>query len=206
MKSLLSQIPQGRVVLYALGLAILPVIVSYLYVDSLLSEASTNQMELAGIQEKVAQKVLYQQSNRQVRERYKNTDALYIHKKIESLPLMQEEISYLQNRLLKSTLPEDIVLERRLQNLLRSENGCVFLETAAEVGPNYKQVIECQSKPAEMDNADLCKILTYLESDDEGNKDKPHLIISEAQFDRKKNNVGDSWNVLLKVIRREYTL
>ena len=99
MKSLLSQIPQGRVVLYALGLAILPVILSYLYVDSLLSEASINQMELAGIQEKIAKKVLYQQSNRQVRERYQNTDALYIHKKIESLPLMQEEISYLQNRL-----------------------------------------------------------------------------------------------------------
>ncbi len=204
MKSLLSQIPPARIVLYAVGLAMLPIILSYFYVDSLLSEASINQIELAGIQEKIAKKVLHQQSNHQVMERYKNTDALYIHKKIESLPLMQEEISYLQDRLSKSILPEDIVLERRLQNLLRTENRCVFLENAAEVGPTYKQVIECQSKPTEMDNADLNKILTYLENDDETTKDKPHLIVSEAQFDRKKTNVGDSWNVLLKILRREY--
>jgi hypothetical protein len=204
MKLFKFSLKMNQLPLYIALACLFPIFVTFLYVHSQVSNAQSLHEELTSIEDKITLKVRYQNSNRLIKEQYQNTDALFLHNHIEAMPLLQNHIEHLKQRLTKSTIPDDIAFERRLQTLNKNENKCIFLETFTETGPGFKQVLETLSKSVEIDNEDLIKILLAIEGDNNSPQNKPHMIITEAQLDRKKSPIGDFWNLSLKILRREY--
>ena len=205
MKKLLeNSIPPQRVVLYIILASLLPVLLALIWTDSVISSAQTDRAKLLLLGEKIQKKSSTQESNRLLIQRYRHKDPLYLHRKIEPLPLLSSETSILKARLARSVLPDDNVLEKRL-NSLTSDNNLCFVEGTTEVSPVMKETMENQNKPVEVDSTDLATIFTLLDDQEENDDQKPHLIIAEAKIDRRKGLFQQTWSLMLKIIRREYS-
>lgn len=201
-----SSLPVQRLVFYMLSVLLLPIVVAYIYTQSLITNAHDTFQEFQRSELQIQQKIGQQKQNKAIIHKYAHKDPLFLHKNIESLPFLQTEIQALKKQLGVSCTPDDVALQRRLQTLLQTDNKCTFLETSTENGSFYKQIIETQNKAIEIDNADLETILQIIETEDETQKEKPHLLVLEARLDRKKNLLSDSWSLFLKILRREYSL
>jgi hypothetical protein len=200
-----QSIPTNRIVLYSIIASLLPVFFAILWAQSSISAAETNRATLLDIGEKLQKKSAAQDKNRQILLQFRGKDPLFLHRRIEPMPLLSTETSILRSRLARSALPDDIQLEKRL-NSLSSENSFCFVEGSTDVAPMYKETIENQNKTVEVNTQDLVEILTILESQDEkDDSQKPHLIISEARIERKKGFFQETWALMLKVLRREYS-
>lgn len=200
-----QSIPTNRIVLYSLIASLLPVIFAIVWAQSSISAAENDRAELLSIGEQLHKKSFFHERNRQIIMRFRGKDPLFLHRRLEPLSLLSSETSILKARVARSVLPDDAQLDKRLHTLT-SENSLCFVEGSTEVSATHKEAIENQNKAVEVDDKDLVEILTILDSqDDEEDPLKPHLIISEARLERKKGFFQESWSLLLKVIRREYS-
>jgi hypothetical protein len=196
-------IPPHRVVCYVILASLLPVLIALVWTDSVISSAEADQARLLLLGEKIQKKSATQETNRQIIQKYRHGDPLYLHHKIEPLPLLTSETALLKTRLTRTVLPEDNMLEKRL-NALSSDNHLCFVEGTTEVSSMMKETIENQNKPVEVDSDDLATVISLLDSQDENTDQKPHLIIAEAKIDRRKGLFQQTWGFMLKIIRREY--
>jgi hypothetical protein len=200
--SLDQSIPPQRLVVYSTLFLVLLVVGVILWTQNAISTAETNRELLLSIGDQIRTKAEHQEQNRLIICRFSNKDPLYLHKHLETMPLLSQEVEMGRAHLTKSALPEDVLIDRRVQLLTSGENNFSFIEGPLELGAAYKETIEQQSKPVEVSNEDLITILSHLE---ESRDDTPHLIISEAKLERKKGVLQEVWGINLKVIRREYT-
>lgn len=198
-------IPPKRIVLYSIVASLLPVIFAMYWTQSAISSAEDDRATLLSIGEQLQRKSAAQERNRQVLMRFHSKDPLFLHRRLEAFPLLSTETSVLRSRLNRSALPDDLQLEKRLHTLT-SENSFCFVEGSTDVSATYKETVENQNKAVEVSSQDLVDILAILETSDEKEEpQKPHLIISEAQVDRKKGFFQETWSLMLKIIRREYS-
>lgn len=202
--SLKEAIPPSRIILYVILGSLLPVVAAIVWTQSTISTAEENQYLLYSLGERIQKKAATQERNRAIIQRFHGKDSLFLHHHIESLRPLSKEIAFLQEKVQKLVLPEDGLYEKRLTALTSGENNFSFTEASTEVGANYKETVENQTKPVDLDESDLQTVLTLLEGTEE-NSEKPHLIISEAHIERKKGLVKEAWNFVVKIIRREYT-
>ena len=200
-----DSIPTSRIVLYSIIASLLPVFFAFIWSQSSIASAEADRATLLGIGEKLQRKSAAQEKNRQILLQFRGKDPLFLHRRLEPMPLLSTETSILRSRLERSALPDDIQLEKRL-NGLSSDNSLCFVEGSTDVAPMYKETVENQNKAVEVNTQDLIEILTILESQDEkDDPQKPHLIISEARIERKKGFFQETWGLMLKVLRREYS-
>jgi hypothetical protein len=201
-----EKIPPARVILYSILGCLTIVLCSLFWMVSTINRTKNAREELLLLGEKIQLKASEQETNRRIMAQYQGKDALFLHKKLESLPLLSSEIELLKTKVAISALPEDIVLEKRLQQLTSGDNSFSFVETSTDVGKHYKEVVEHQTRPVEVDTNDLFKILSLLEGPQGEEESRPHCIISEARLDRKKTVVHEEWTLSLNIVRREYML
>jgi len=198
-------IPTHRVIFYSVIASLIPVIFAVAWTRASISSAENDRRELLSIGERLQKKGAAQEKNRQTFLRFRGKDPLFLHRSLESLPLLSSETSILRSRLERSALQDDAQLEKRL-HVLTSENSFCFVEGSTDVSPTYKETIENQNKAVEVNTQDLVDILTVLDVPDEDEESqKPHLIISEAHLERKKGFFQETWGLMLKIIRREYS-
>ena len=198
-------IPTHRIVLYSIVASLLPVFFAIVWAQSAISSAENDRETLLSIGEQLQKKSAAQERNRQILMRFRNKDPLFLHRRLESLPLLSTETSILRSRLARSALPDDVQLEKRLHTL-NSENSFCFVESSTDISTNCKETLENQNKAVELSTQDLIDVLTILDTPDEKEDPlKPHLIISEARLERKKGFFQETWGLMLKVIRREYS-
>ena len=153
--------------------------------------------------DKLQEKVVQQETNRQIINHYKGKDPLFLHKKLESYQLLSSEIEKLNTQVETSALPEDVLLERRLNALTHGENIFSFVESSTDVCKFYKEVVEHQTKPVEVDTNDLFNILNMIEGGKESDT-IPDLIISEARLEKHRGTLQETWSLNLNIVRREY--
>lgn len=198
-----NAIPPHRIVLYTIIASLLPVFCAIVWTHSTLCTTENDRAQLKELGEKIQRKETAQEGNRHILTHFQGKDALFLHRCLEPLHLLSSESAILRERLSRSALPDDTHLEKRL-NVLSSENAFCFVEGSTDVTPSYKETMENQNKIVEVDNADLLKVLSTLETTEECEDQQPHLIISEARLERKKGLLHETWGLMLKVLRREY--
>ena len=205
MKSFFDQaIPPYRLVLYAVASSLLVLVLAVLWSNSEVSSAEEARDSLRLLGEKIQRKSALQEPNRAVIQRFRDKDPLFLHKALEPMVLLGSETGIIKSRLSKSTLPDDNALEKRL-HVLTTENVFCFVEGSTEVAASWKETMENQNKPVEIDNDDLVRVLSVLEPlDGQEDLSKPHILISEAKLERRKGLFQETWGLMLKVLRREY--
>lgn len=201
-----QRIPPNRVVMYSILGCITIISCAFLWMVSTINGAKNAKEELLLLGDKIQAKVSEQETNRRVIKQYQGKDALFLHKKLESLPLLSSEISRLKAKIAMSSLPEDVLLEKRLQAITSPDNTFSFIESSTEVGKYYKEVVEHQTHSVELDTNDLFTVLTILEGPQGEMESRPHFIISEARLEKKKGIIQEAWTLNLNIVRREYSL
>jgi hypothetical protein len=203
--SLEKTIPAHRIVLYGIIASFLPVFFAFAWAQSAISSAENDRASLLAIGERLQKKSASQERNRQILLRFREKDPLFLHRRLEPLHLLSTETSILRSRLERSALPDDAQLEKRLR-ALEAENSFCFIEGSTDLNATYKETLENQNKLVEVNTQDLVNVITILDTPDENDDpQKPHLIISEARLERKKGLFQETWGLMLKVIRREYS-
>ena len=198
-----EKIPPARIIAYAVLGSFLLIAICFMWMTSTINQAEDAQKELLALGEKLSAKTKEQETNRQIINQYKGKDSLFLHKKLESHPLLSSEVAKLKVKVATSALPEDVLLEKRLQTLTNGDNAFSFVESSTEVGKIYKEVVEHQSRPVEVDTNDLYNILNIIEGAQEIDS-RPDLIISEASLDKRKSTLQETWSLTLNIVRREY--
>jgi len=199
-----TSIPPQRVVLYSFIGALSLIFVCAVHTKNSISLARQQREHLQALGQKITTKVFHQKNNRETRLRFSKKDPLFLHSEFCSFSPLSKERAFLQKRSLKTVLPEDALLTKRNAFLSSGENRPVFIETSMEVGSQYKETVERQTKPVEVDSEDLEKILYRIEDPEKTAPTRPHLIISEARIDRKKSILQEVWAVHFTIVRREY--
>lgn len=198
-----EQIPPGRIIAYTILGSLTLLLLSFFWMTSTINQARGAQKELRSLEKKLKSKIREQETNRHIINHYIGKDSLFLHKKLESYPLLSSEVSRLQAKVETSALPEDALLERRLQALTNGGNSFSFVESSTEVGKFYKEVVEHQTKPVEVDTQDLFNVLDILEGSQEADS-RPDLIISEAKIEKHRGTLQETWHLSLNIVRREY--
>lgn len=198
-----EKIPPARIIAYAILGSLFLLVASFFWMTSSIAQAESAQEELQALGQKLQEKIKEQESNRLVIAQYRGKDPLFLHKKLESLPLLSAEVERLRAKVATSALPEDILFEKRLQMLTNGENTFSFMESSTEIGKIYKEVVEHQSRPVEVDTTDLPLILNIIEGPQEATS-RPDLIISEAFMEKRKGTLQETWSLTLNIVRREY--
>ncbi len=198
-------IPPHRIVIYSIIGSLLPVICAVAWTQSSIASAEIDRESLLAIGEQLHKKSGAHERNRQIILRFRGKDPLFLHRRLEPMPFLASETSILRSRLSRSALPEDAQLDKRL-HALSTENALSFVEGSTDVAANYKETIENQNKSVELETQDLINVLTSLDTPDEQEDPMtPHMIISEVRIERKKGFFQETWGLILKVIRREYS-
>jgi len=195
-------IPPYRVVFYTLLGSFFLIFAAYQYTSSSIEKTLFMREQLFSLGEKIQKKRLHQTNNKMVFHHFLGKDHLFLHNKISSLSLLEKEKRFLQQRMDKLALPEDLILKKRLSIITGAENSLSFSEGPMEIGSHYKEIIEHQNKAVEIDSADLERVLSLLEGEA---LSSPHLLISEAKIERKKSVIHEVWSAFFHVLRREYT-
>jgi hypothetical protein len=197
-------IPPQRIVLYSLIGALLFVFVFAVHTKKTIEESRQQRKYLQHLGQKITTKIFHQKNNRDILLHFSKKDPLFLHKAFSSFSPLSKERALLQKRTQKNVLPEDALLIKRGAYLSSGENQFVFVETSMEIGSQYKETIERQTKPVEVNTTDLEKILSLIEDPHQQNSQRPHLIVSEARIERKKGILQEVWAVHFNIIRREY--
>ncbi|MCB1213367.1 MAG: hypothetical protein KDK40_03620 [Chlamydiia bacterium] len=146
--------------------------------------------------------------NAQTRQHFQDANRFYLDKEVESIPLLKDERMLLEKFVKNSNLAPNPQASQRLKEI--DSNFIVFSEGVIERYPTFDEFPESLSKPVEIDNNDLKKILSRIEGVTIENQTalpkRPLLIITDCRLDRKK--VGDNTSVFLlnmKLLKREFT-
>jgi hypothetical protein len=198
-----QHIPPGRIIAYAILASLTIVLASFLWMTSTIGRAEEAKRELSSLGERLKGKTKQQETNRQIINHYLGKDSLFLHKKLESYQLLSSEVAKLKAQVETSALPEDVLLERRLQALTHGENNFSFVESSTEVEKFYKEVVEHQTKTVEVDTPDLFNLLDIIEGAQEADT-RPDLIISEARLEKHRGTLQETWNLTFNIVRREY--
>lgn len=193
-------------------LLLLPFLVWYLTSHSL----SQKDGQVRAIQERilVLQKLASEQEqNRTLIKQFQNREPLYLQKQVEPLLLLQQEKYGLENDPLLTCLPQPKEKRERLAFLQSKDNRFSFMEGKVLHTNLFKETIEVQNRPVELDSADLERVLTLLEStsipeDKEVQQivqKRPLLIMESAEMERKNKAGRDVWLLKTKLIKRTFT-
>jgi len=196
---LFASIPSFRLVLYALLAPILITCIAIFWMHSIIGQKRQEYERLGIVGETIQKKLQNQRQNQTILETFTQANQLFLHNNLEQFSALSQEIEKLQKK--GVVLPEDRVYEKRLEQIRSDRNKFHFVEESTTISPHYKEIIEKQRTPVELDNKDLTTILQILDTQQE---EKPHLIITEASIERKKAPLQEVWVTRFTILRREY--
>ena len=206
----MNKIPQNRALLYILIVALLPVLISSVYVMSRFKNLDNLNQEYDTLKETLLFKDQRQASNKKVRAYFKDADHFYIDKELETLSFLEPEIEVLQKIVSQKNFPDDEGIKKRLEFLMGSGNDLIFNEGVVQNYGPFQEVLETQAHPVEINVNDLKKILSRIEgieiADNEIHRSRPQLLILDFKLDKKTSpDKNETYQLSMKLLKREFT-
>lgn len=204
----MPSMPLNRMITYTLIAAFVPflfVVVSFF----------SNNGYLNDLEEKIAQveRLALQQEKRQAQNltvirHYRDADHFYLDKRLESIPLLENEVEALQKIVSHKNFMGDEDVKKRLE-YLTSTNHLHYSEGVVQTYPQFQETTETLITPVEVNVQDLQKILSLVEGvkidNFEAPKDRPQLIILDFKLDKKKlQEKNEVFLLNMKLLKREY--
>lgn len=206
----MNKIPQTRALLYILIVALLPVLLSSVYVMTRLKNLDDLNQEFESLKETLLFKDQRQASNKKVRAYFKDIDHFYIDKELESLSFLDPEIEVLQKIVSQKNFPDDEGIKKRLEFLTGNGNRLVFNEGVVQNYGPFQEVLETQAHPVEINLNDLKKVLSRIEGieigDNEVIRSRPQLLVLDFKLDKKTSaDKNETYQLSMKLLKREFT-
>lgn len=207
--NLLDSIPQSRLILYLLALGAAPILLALSMHWSKTRDGGQLLTQAAYLHDRALTVEVKRIPNRQVLEFYEDADPLYLHKHLEPLRFLEEEVEQLKAILALDTVGVNEAFQNRLE-FLSNENRLDFGEGETRSLANVKETTHTSTRPIEVGQGDILKLLAYIEGvpidDHEAPSGRPQLLITEWKVNRKKG-VGDNevFALTMRIIRREFT-
>ncbi len=206
---MLENIPQKRLLIYALLAGLLPIVFAGIAVLSKWSSLQDLENNLQLVQESVLTREKKQAINVAVRNNFRDADHFYIDKHLETLTFLEPEIESLQKISSNTNYPEDENIKRRIEYLTGSGNAMAFSEGVVQTSPLFQETTETLIHPVEINTTDLQKILALIEGVDIGPykpvPNRPQLIILDFKLDKKNvSEKNEVFSLNLKLLKREY--
>lgn len=208
-------IPLSRLMIYALVVALLIPVLTWIYASSSIDTAESALFQLKESKDEIIKMMNEQASNRLLMVRYSHRDPFFLAKNIETFKTLQKEEDSIRSLINQGGMPELVQQERRLKFLSSGDNSFSFVESGVTVSPFFKETTETQGKVVELDESDLIQVLSRIEGKEPKNSDdpslesiistRPQLFISEATLDRKKGYDREVWALSMKLVKRMYT-
>ncbi|HAB99838.1 MAG TPA: hypothetical protein DCE71_08460 [Parachlamydiales bacterium] len=141
--------------------------------------------------------------------RYAEAEPYFIDQHIESLPLLQEEIDWLQTYEHHPALAETKLAKQRLAYLSKEKNKISFIEEEIKKSALCQETEEKMKKPVEMSEKDLKKLLSLIENIHIGpfepHPKSPQMIITNFSLKKKTSPFKqETFEVKLDLLKREF--
>jgi len=205
----LKTIPKSRLILYILGLGLIPLLgAAYLFMSKL-EELNDLHNSLQGLKALSIQREKKQAGNIALRNYYREANHFYIDKNIENIRLLQPEIEGLKKAISNPNFPEDPNIRKRLEVLTGPQNHISFSEGAVQSNPFFQETLESLVHPVEININDLQKILSAVEGVEIGpyspEPGRPQLIIIDFKLDKKSlSDKNEVFGLNMKLLKREF--
>ncbi len=206
---MLDKIPQSRILVYLGILGIIPVIVVFMSFWQKSSELELVDERIERIQSKAVIRDTKQAINMAVIEHYRKSDNFYIDKYLEKLQFLEPEVEGLQRIINNKKFADDEEARKRYEFLVGPNNALMYSEGAVLRYPLFREIVETQVRPVEVDKRDIQRILSLIEGVPIGGNtvppNHPQLIILEFRLDKK--TVSEDNEVYLlntRLLKREY--
>lgn len=184
--------------LLAIVLCIAPLPAFYL-LSTFYSQAQAlreTEESLARLQERASALAHEKQIESKFLAQIRGADPFYLDKQVESLTLLGPEIARLR------TLPEEASLQKKRLQHLEHSNRLLFVQQQVVKAGDVQEVEEKQKEPVEMNEEDLKKFLSLIETS--AAERSPQLIIKH--FDLLKKRISSHESVFVidtQLIKRE---
>lgn len=205
----MGSIPRFRLFIYGLLLAILPTLFVALYLWNRSSELTDVQGKVEELIQKGESYKSKQLVNVAVIDHFRRADNFYLSKYVEPLQFLQPQVKALTKVLDNKQFAEDPALRKRFNYLTGAENRLAFNEGAVVRYPLFKEIVETQAHPVEVDFQDIGQILRFVEGEpwwgEEAPEGRPQLIILEFRLDKKQlADDNQVFNLNMRLLKREY--
>lgn len=141
--------------------------------------------------------------------RYRESENYFIDHHIESMPLLQNEIEWLQAYEKHPALAETKLAQQRLAFLTKGKNRINFTEEAVRKSSQCEETEEKMKKSVEMNQEDLKKILCLIENVPIGSylphEKSPQMVITDFSLKKKTSPFKQEiFEVKLDLLKREF--
>jgi hypothetical protein len=203
-----ANIPQSRVLLYAMLFGLVPLAIFIFIFINQLTHLTSIETTVATVQEAAYSREKKQAVNMAVRNNFRDADHFYIDKQVETLTFLEVEADSLQKIISNKNYPDDENIKKRL-DFLTSGNGLVFTEGVVQSNPIFQETTETLVHPVEVNVKDIRAILAKVEGVQIGNEapgpNRPQLIILDFKLDKKHaTEKNDVFILNMKLLKREY--
>jgi hypothetical protein len=138
--------------------------------------------------------------------RHKKPDPYFLDKEIEAMSFLIQERNQLRNWASHPAISNKELVLARLNFLESDQNRLSFVEENIQSSRQFKETVEKQRHPIEMNNDDLKILLSRIEDYEPNIKDhRPQLIISEFTLCKKKTPLDNEvFEIQMNLLRREF--
>lgn len=206
---MLNNIPQGRILIYLGILGLIPTLLVLFNIWQQVDTVDALQSRVEHIQDKALTTSLKQSNNLSVIEHYRGSDNFYLDKYIEKLQLLEPEVDALQRIISNKKFADDEEARKRYEFLVGPSNALMFNEGAVLRYPLFREVVETQVRPVEVNLKDIQSILSLVEGVPLGGETipekHPQLIILDFRLDKKQiSEDNDVFQLNMRLLKREY--
>lgn len=204
-----ANIPQGRILIYLGILGMVPVLLVLFNIWQKVEAVDVLESRIERVQEKAITRDVKQSTNIAVIDHYRGSDNFYLDKYIEKLQLLEPEVESLQRIINNKKFADDEEARKRYEQLVGPSNALMFNEGAVIRYPLFREVVETQVRPVEVNIQDIQRILSLVEGIPLGGNtipDKhPQLIILDFRLDKKRlSEDNDVFQLNMRLLKREY--
>jgi hypothetical protein len=181
-------------------------VVAFLFVEKQSVDMLAEQLETCKLKAKTA--VQRKERKELFVKRHVGSDPYFLSKELENLSFLGNEKGELKNWLNHPAVSNKAPILQRLKFLENGSNRLVFQEEDLQLSKLYKETLEKQKKPVEMDQIDLKKILGTIEdlpSENPALTQRPQLLISEFSMQKKWTPLETQvFEVKIDLFKREF--
>lgn len=204
-----KSIPQARMLIYLVILGLLPTLLVLLKLWQDSDSLNALQDRILEVQEKALIRDSKQAVNMAVIEHFQGSDNIYLDKYVQKLQFLESEVEGLQRLITNKSFADDEEATKRYEHLVGPNNTLMFNEGAVVRYPLFREVVETQVRPVEVNLTDIQKILTLIDGVPFGENSvppkRPQLIILDFRLEKKRiNEDNEAFLMNMRLLKREY--
>ena len=192
-----------------LALVSMPLVLCSLILLKQKTDLQNTQARFCSAMKKAKSALQKKNRKEQFLARYSPSDPYFLDTHIESLNFLEDEKKDLKLWLAHQAIADKRDLQERLNFLNSEENALAFIEDQLDFSNAYKETVEKQRYPVQIDHRDLKRLLTLIEdiplSGALSKAQRPQLLITDFVLKKLQTPLqNEVFEVEMQLLKREF--